>query len=116
MRKLMLALTVLFVFVGNAYSQNRHQTFEDGSYFNDDYMYEEDLVNKVQVETPSDIYEPEVEMARPLPISKKPFKKPRRRPSSTFQEVNTSRGHGGDFHNITLDQDYLDHDVSYGSK
>lgn len=121
MLKSMFFLSLIFVFATQADARDlgAHQ-FEDGSYFNDDYMYEESIINNVRVETPSDVYVPEVEQIKPLPVARKPLrtKRPARRPSSNlFHEVKTNRSQGGDFRDVTLDSDYYENDsISYGQK
>ncbi len=117
----MLFLLVVSFFscgIANAKDLRPHQ-FQDGSYFNDDYMYEESIVNHVRVETPSDVYVPEIEKIKPVPVKRVPIraKKPLRKPSSAFQEVKANKGHAGDFKDVTLDSDYYSDDSpSYGQK
>lgn len=111
-----IALPVL-VFLFSISLLARQNRYDDGSYYNDDYIHDEDTINNTSVPEPTDTYNP-AEMP-PEPVQKKvaPLKK-KRKPASMFHEVNTS-GKVKGFTNITndrLDSDYYESDSSRGSR
>lgn len=103
-----------FIFLFSIASPAGANRYDDGSYYNDDYIHEEEMVNDVKVSEPSDTYTPEAVEA---PKKVVPIKKKRRKPAGGFQEVQ-SGGRVKGFRNITndrLDPDYYQSSESLGS-
>lgn len=112
MRIVLSVLIFLFSIVSFA-GANR---YDDGSYYNDDYINDEDSVSSTKVELPPVIYAPPI-VRTPKKIVR-PIIKKRRKPSNTFQEVHTD-GRVNSFIDIRgdkLERSYHDSDSSLGSK
>jgi len=103
----------VFIFLCSVVALAESNRYDDGSYYDDDYIHEEEIVNDVKVNEPSDTYVPEAVQA---PKKIVPVKKKKRKPAGGFEEVQ-SGGHVKGFQNITndkLDSDY-DQSESLGS-
>lgn len=91
----------ILVFLSSISSAAEEKRYDDGSYYNDDYIHDEDLQD-TKVKEPSDTYNPNEgnafgapEIEKPKP--KKPKKK--RKPASLFKEVHVG-GQVGDFKEV----------------
>lgn len=89
--------------------------YDDGSYYNDDYISAEDPVSSTKVELPPIIYAPRI-IRTPRKIVRPIIKK--RRPANTFQEVHAG-GRMNGFKDVTIEgagPGSNDSDSSLGSK